>query len=126
MRSKAFRRNQRDRIKAKRIRDGYWGFGESGMGHYAKDPHPRLVGISIDTPHPCSGSCCGNPRKHFNALTNQEISASEDARQQYIEHELYADSWRDEDSIEWWEEYMRVEEKNRDLLRGVTMTYITN
>ena len=26
-----------------------------------------------ETPHPCSGPCCGNPRHHFNELTRQEL-----------------------------------------------------
>lgn len=33
----------------------------------------RSIGINAKTPARCSRFCCGNPRKHFNELTLQEI-----------------------------------------------------
>jgi hypothetical protein len=32
----------------------------------------RRLGMTVASPHPCSGPCCGNPRKWFNELTRQE------------------------------------------------------
>lgn len=71
-RTRAWRRHQRERIKNKRIRQiNSWWFGERVVDD------PKFVGMMIDTPHPCSGPCCGNPRKHFGLLTRQEIIAGE-------------------------------------------------
>lgn len=36
------------------------------------DHNPRTLGMLTRTPHPCSGNCCGNPRKYFNQKTIQE------------------------------------------------------
>jgi len=44
----------------KRKRRGYWG---------------GWIGKYWDTPAPCSGSCCGNPRRWFGEKTAQERRA---------------------------------------------------
>ena len=40
-----------------------------------KDPSAQRIGITAHTPHPCSGPCCGNPRRHFGHMTMQERRA---------------------------------------------------
>ena len=40
------------------------------------DKNEKFVGRMAHTPHPCSGMCCGNPRRHYKGagrLTRQEI-----------------------------------------------------
>lgn len=65
-RGKAWRRSQRARIR-QRVR-GYFICGRNlppeRLGHYAR------------TPTPCSGPCCGNPRRHFGKVTMQERRAA--------------------------------------------------
>ena len=39
---------------------------------------PKRIGALTTTPTPCSCYMCGNPRKHFGALTRQEIKAQLD------------------------------------------------
>lgn len=65
--------------------------------HDLKDKHVRKwmsedpswrdgqEGFYSSTRVPCSGSCCGNPRKHFNEKTVQEQKADEDYRDQLKE-----------------------------------------
>ncbi len=60
---RAIRRHHIERLKAKRIKEDYW---------CDKMDNPRLLGICVNTPHPCSCYVCGNPRKHFNEKTIQE------------------------------------------------------
>lgn len=59
---RALRRHHRNRLKSKRINLNYW----------CKDKDDRLLGISINTPCPCSCFMCGNPRKYYNEVTRQE------------------------------------------------------
>ncbi len=67
---RAERRAKREVLKKKRKND-YWGGS-------LKDGDPRKLGSSIDTPHPCSDYCCGNPRKHFHEKTIQEKKSEEE------------------------------------------------
>ena len=60
---RSYRRAQRERLK--RNRRNYWGFAFGEL----KDAQLAKV---IDTPHPCSSYCCGNPRKWFGEVTMQE------------------------------------------------------
>lgn len=53
MKNRAMRRHHRTRIAKNRSR--YWGRDISGCS--------RLMGIVINTPHPCSCWQCGNQRK---------------------------------------------------------------
>lgn len=62
--SRALRRHHRQRLK--HARKAYWGHGRSDpMG-------PVILARVVDTPHPCSKECCGNPRRHFGERTLQE------------------------------------------------------
>lgn len=60
---RALRRHHKDRLKKKRKH--YW-FG------YEEPMNDKMLGMVSTTPHPCSGHCCGNPRKWFGELTIQE------------------------------------------------------
>jgi hypothetical protein len=61
---RSIRRHHRARLKKKR--KYYWNYTDN-------DPMPeKYRSYVINTPHPCSRYCCGNPRKHFNARTHQE------------------------------------------------------
>lgn len=60
--SRAVRRHHRDRLKA--ARKNYW----RGDASYS----PRSLGQVLATPHPCSCSCCGNPRRLDDKPTIQE------------------------------------------------------
>jgi len=87
MSKRAERRHHYQRLKAKRVRDGYWGLG------FFKEAADNLVGIAINTPHPCSNCCCGNPRKHFHDRTIQELKSEIDFDEQVDEY------------YEWYYEY---------------------
>lgn len=45
-----------------------------------EDARRYLLGRLRKTPCPCSCQSCGNPRRHFNALTRQELQAFEASR----------------------------------------------
>ncbi len=45
----------------------------------------RYVQLHYRTRKTCSGWCCGNPRRHFRAMTAQEMRAALDAREQFEE-----------------------------------------
>lgn len=62
MRTRAYRRQQRHRIKT-RVAD-YYG------GHARNDP--RQLGRLATTPTPCSCWMCGNARRHRGELSLQE------------------------------------------------------
>lgn len=70
---RAYRRAQRDRLKQKR--KNYWGYPYQYPDHFEKMSVDNL-GKIVDTPHPCSKYCCGNPRKHFGHRTLQEVKFS--------------------------------------------------
>ncbi len=59
---RALRRYHYQRLKNKRIRQNYWGH----------DKNVAQLGISVDTPKPCSCWMCGNPRKYFGEKSRQE------------------------------------------------------
>ena len=65
MSMRAIRRHHYERLKRKRIRDNHWYHGVLSE---------RWLGISINTPTPCSCWMCGNPRKYFKLKTRQEIN----------------------------------------------------
>jgi len=62
---RGIRRHHRERLKKKREREIFsrWCYNE---------PTDRDIGVSIDTPCPCSCPWCGNPRRHFGEKTVQE------------------------------------------------------
>ena len=62
MRGRAWRRAQRERIRAKRI-NHYDGWGKES---------PRAAGMVTTTSTLCSCWMCGNPRKWFGEETRQE------------------------------------------------------
>ena len=39
--------------------------------------HPKTIGMTARTKHPCSRYCCGNPR-HYGELTMQERRANQE------------------------------------------------
>lgn len=63
------RRLQDQRLKKSRKR--YWGLGND-------DKPEKKIGILLHTPAVCSCFMCGNPRKHFNKQTIQELRAQQD------------------------------------------------
>lgn len=65
---RAYRRTQRERLKAKRVRNNYQGLGN-------KSPLKQL-GFLIDTPKGCSCSMCCNRRK-IEGITKPEKVAVE-------------------------------------------------
>lgn len=67
MRGLAVRRHHRERLK--KSRRFHWGRDLSS--------EPSRLGMAVDTPHPCSCAMCGNPRKHFDELTLQELKAED-------------------------------------------------
>lgn len=40
------------------------------------EPDGQTLSRFANHPKSCSGPCCGNPRKHFNAVTRQEKRAA--------------------------------------------------
>ncbi len=65
--TRAERRRQDERIK-KRVRC-YWVCRD--IGNRPTDD-PGRIGAMARTPKPCSGPCCGNPRKWWGLPTAQE------------------------------------------------------
>ena len=59
---RAFRRNQYQRLKNKRITKQYWGYNKN----------KKQLGLSINTPKPCSYWMCRNPRKYLGEKTIHE------------------------------------------------------
>lgn len=68
--SRAIRRHHVQRLKAKR--KGYYAqyrvYGEEGITHMT----PNRLGQVVNTAANCSCPVCGNPRKHFGAITRKE------------------------------------------------------
>lgn len=57
---KAIRRHHYNRLKKKRR--WYWG----------RELRDNEIGFVVNTPHPCSRICCGNPRRHCGTISLQE------------------------------------------------------
>lgn len=74
MRTRAERRVKYVRLKDRRINERYWGRGR-GPHHW----DARQLGISVDTPHPCSCLFCGN-RRRFEGQTRRAQERGEAAR----------------------------------------------
>ena len=55
----------------------------------------KAIGIMTNTPTPCSGRCCGNPRKHAGngecGKTFQELKQDEVPMELVPEHVVYSD-----------------------------------
>jgi hypothetical protein len=70
---RAVRRAHYNRLKRKRSR--YWWFQSWGPGELLTADRDKMLGLLTETPKCCSCIMCGNPRKHYNELTKQEILA---------------------------------------------------
>ncbi len=73
---RAVRRAHRERLM--KARRNYWGNYRNTFFMKLEKKHCSwLEGIAlckvVDTPHPCSCPICGNPRRHFETPTDQEI-----------------------------------------------------
>jgi len=63
--------SKRKKAKMRRVIRDTW-FQSMGV---SLDKNDKFVGKMAATPHPCSGMCCGNPRRHYKGegrLTMQE------------------------------------------------------
>ena len=69
----AFRRHQYNRLKAKRIKQRYWGRGYEGFYDWCQS----TLGIAVNTPKVCSCYMCGNPRKHWKQVSFKELKFKE-------------------------------------------------
>ncbi len=99
MSKRATRRHHYHRLKEKRIKQNYWGFGTWRNGF-----DDSQVGIAIDTPKPCSCYMCMNPRHNAWAprkdrITRQELKAEFDLEEQLSEIQLQA--WENEHIYDW-------------------------
>ncbi len=69
--SRSYRRHQLARAKA-------WAtwycrtFKDTPRSRMTDDERTRWIGIATQTRKPCSGHCCGNPRRWFGERTVQE------------------------------------------------------
>lgn len=73
MRNRPWRRAQRERVIARtrrQMKSRGW-FSEPYTRWTTRDAEVAIRKNAV-TPHPCSGFCCGNPRKWFGDLTLQE------------------------------------------------------
>jgi hypothetical protein len=83
MKSRADRRQAAIRAKERvkrHIRDT-WFMSDPELVH-----NKKFIGKLANTPHPCSGSCCGNPRRHYkgkDGLTIQERRELEGLKQKF-------------------------------------------
>ena len=48
-----------------------------------------VTGARVSTPKPCSCSCCGNPRRHFNEKTRKEIINNINFKEQCLDIDYY-------------------------------------
>jgi len=74
MRNRSWRRAQRERVIAKarrRLKSQGW-FTDPFTRWLEADGEVAIRKNAV-TPHPCSGACCGNPRKWFGEETHQEV-----------------------------------------------------
>ena len=99
MSKRAERRHHYQRLKEKRIRDNYWGFGSWRNGY-----DDSQVGYAANTPKPCSCYMCRNPRHNswatrLERMTRQELKSEVDYNQQLDEIQLRA--WEDENIYDW-------------------------
>lgn len=63
---------RRKKAKVRKIVKDVW-YSPAGV---RLDKNEKFVGKMAHTPKPCSGMCCGNPRRHYKGkgkLTMQEI-----------------------------------------------------
>jgi len=74
----AIRRHHMERIKQKVRKMLRWRLPE-------REVIDKQVGILTNTRCPCSRECCGNPRRHFEELTRQEIRANEENEEEDFE-----------------------------------------
>lgn len=58
-RGRAYRRHHYQRLKAKRIRERYWGIG---WDYGVKEWDEGALGVAVNTPHPHSCPFCTNVR----------------------------------------------------------------
>ena len=73
MRTRAERRHHEWRMKQKVAKFRWL---RDKLDYWPKDTN-RIIGIVSKTKHPCSCYSCGNPRKHFNQKTLQEMRFEE-------------------------------------------------
>lgn len=71
--ARALRRHHAERLK--NARKSYWGriWGSA----YYEPLTNRQLGMLLNTPHLCSGLCCGNPRRWLGERTVQELRFSQ-------------------------------------------------
>lgn len=84
MRNRSWRRAQRERVIARTrrwMKDNGW-FTEP-FTRWSDSECEEVVRKNAITPHPCSGHCCGNPRKWFGQATRQEVIADLKQRDDY-------------------------------------------
>ena len=77
-RKRAWRRHHIVRLKAKCIRENYWGYGNWRNEGFTKS----ALGVCVNTPTVCTCYMCGNPRKYWNEVTLQEKKAGDIANSQ--------------------------------------------
>lgn len=73
-RSRDWRRAQRERAiaRAERWMRSY-GMFDPRFYRWEDSERNKRVRQNATTPHPCSGHCCGNPRRHTGEETRQEV-----------------------------------------------------
>lgn len=73
LRGRAYRRHHYKRLKAKRVRECYWGRGYTDGTGWCKES----LGIAINTPTPHSCYLCGNMRDLEGPTRQEKRSASD-------------------------------------------------
>jgi len=72
---------RRKKEKCKRIIKESW-YQSPNMPSLSKNE--KFIGKMAAAPHPCSGMCCGNPRRHYKGkgkLTMQELKVLRDMKE---------------------------------------------
>jgi hypothetical protein len=80
-RNRAERRHQAERAKQKAKRRIAARWSHDPCERDAALDDEESVGIEANTPHQCSGPCCGNQRKYWGP-THKELAAEADAQDQ--------------------------------------------
>lgn len=82
---RALRRHHRERLFRNRIKKLWW----IDKNLINDIEYLNKLKYLIDTPTPCSCTACGNPRKHFKAITRKEKASLFNMMEQCNEYGIY-------------------------------------
>lgn len=85
MKKRALRRHHRRRLFKSRLKRLWW----VDRDLWFDQEYLNKLKYLIDTPTPCSCTMCGNPRRHFKAVTRKEKASLFNMMEQCNEYGIY-------------------------------------